>query len=144
MFHTGAQTRLLRTPNAAAFALAASLALLLTGCGPTVSDASLRPLGTSGVAERLDRNPNNTLLIDARSPNEFAEGSIPGAQNLTLRDLPPNFDRKRFDGYGAVIVFGTNPASGSARAVAKRLMAGGVSPVFFYEGGYEAWRRETR
>ena len=120
-------------------ALLALSTLTLSGCGPSISDASLRPLGTVELGDQLERNPNRVMLIDARSPSAFRDGTIPGAVNKTLRDVPADVDPRRFEGYKTVVVFGENPASGSARALAKRLMRAGVSDVYFYAGGYEAW-----
>ncbi len=121
--------------------LAAALTLAPAGCGSTVSDASLRPIAASEFSQRFERSPNSILLIDTRSASDFAAGTIPGARNITLLDVPPDVDTDRFDGYSLVVVFGDNPASATARAVAKRLMRAGVGNVYFYEGGYQEWTR---
>lgn len=140
-------TRPARRPAIArpAFAclLAASLAAI-PACAPNISDASLRPLSLAEVAQQRERNPNGTLLIDARGASEFQAGTLPGARNLTLRDIPADVNTDRFDGYDRIIVFGDNPASAPARALAKRLMRAGVKDVYFFEDGYEAWAASRR
>lgn len=136
---TNSRTSLFRCAPAAAI-----LALLTTlGCTTTTSDASLIEISRNDVAQWLTRKREGTLLIDVRPPDAFQTGTIPGAVNRELSDIRMTANPDDFETYDRVIVFGDNPASNRARAIAKRLLRIGVDDVYFFAGGYEAWTRET-
>jgi rhodanese-related sulfurtransferase len=143
MDRTTARRRFFRFAWVFAGLAAMGAAGVLAACTPNVSDASLTPMERAELADRLERNPNNVLLVDTRSPTDFRRGTIPGAVNLTLRDVPHDVDTERFERYGVVVVFGEDPGSATARAVAKRLLRRGVDNVYLYEGGVAAWPRLT-
>lgn len=81
------------------------------------------------------------LLVDPRHPRDFEAGRIPGARNLRLSEVPPEsrVDRS-LDRYGTIVVYGNDPASASARAMTKRLLAIGYSSVRWFPGGLEEWK----
>jgi rhodanese-related sulfurtransferase len=98
---------------------------------PLVSVAEMR-----GVLKG-DRTP---LLIDVRTPAEFAGVHAAGARSMPLDALDPS-------AVAAARIAPTDPIyvicqSGARSAKAcERLAAGGVGPVFSVEGGTAAWER---
>ncbi|GAA4436150.1 rhodanese-like domain-containing protein [Ravibacter arvi] len=73
------------------------------------------------------------LLVDVRSPGEFASGSVKGAVNIPLGSIEKEIDR--FKGKRSVVVFCASGArSGSARKVLER---NGIQNVL--NGG--TWRK---
>lgn len=113
--------------------------LATAGCSGRLSDAHIVYLDDARFQQAVLDRAEGTLLIDARSPDAFAAGTIPGAVNVQLRDVPVEEVRRRFAGYSRIIVFGQNPGSPRAAALSKRLLAGRVS-VETYLPGYERWR----
>jgi rhodanese-related sulfurtransferase len=102
---------------------------------PTVTTIS--PADFHRVRDSAGPHP---LLIDVRTPAEFASGHLPGARNLPLSDLNPS----------DVAASRTTPAdpvyvicqSGQWAATAcVRLTAAGVAPVISIDGGTAAWQR---
>jgi len=99
---------------------------------PVLAKADLQALRAAGAIVRL---------LDARGPQEFAAGSLPGAVNLTVENcrpqaagMPPSLD-------DSVIVFGQGRWDGRAYHVADRLRAWGYKNVRLYPGGLSDWSK---
>lgn len=91
--------------------------------------------------DRRDRGEADALLlIDPRSERRFAEAHIPGARNIRLPQVDPARDRDPgIERFRAIVVYGDDPASASARAMTKRLLAAGYRGVRLYAGGIKEW-----
>jgi len=135
---TRGSSRLVRLGPALPLILAASLGAL-SACAPSTSDRSLVVVDRAQLADRLSAARGEVLLIDVRPPEIYRQGTIPGAVNRGLTDIRMTTDPEEFEGYSRVIVFGQNPGSTRAPAVAKRLIRIGVDDVYYFEGGYDAW-----
>lgn len=125
--------------------LAAST-LLLGGCGiddTKIESVSLGELSTA-MANR-DKDSKALLLVDARAPQDFATGHLPGAKNILLSDLPEQRGRdKRLEVFDRIIVYGKDPASPTARGLVKRMLALDYDDVKLYPGGIEEWTGSGR
>ena len=108
---------------------------------PKVDDSRVVRVGVAEVASRLDRG-SNVLILDVRDPVRYAEGHIPSARRVHLPDVDPFEPTTAFAGYSALIVYGENPGSGTAMALAKRLMQARHKNVQLMEEGYERWRSD--
>ena len=74
-------------------------AMLLGACAaPKASDEAQKPAEatTSKVAQAKQAVAHGALLLDVRTPEEFAQGHIPGALNIPVDQL-----RARLDEVGA-------------------------------------------
>jgi rhodanese-related sulfurtransferase len=85
------------------------------------------------------RSNTNTVILDVRTPEEFAAGHIPGAKNIDINSL--DFDRKtgHLDKSKTYLV---NCASGgrSARACGK-LSKMNFENCYNLLGGMHAWEK---
>ena len=84
------------------------------------------------------RTKGKTVLLDVRTPEEFAKGHIPGAINADINS--PNFTAKaaQFDKKQTVLV---NCHAGSRGAIASAELAKmGFKTVCNLEGGLDAWK----
>lgn len=57
------------------------LAVMLTGCGPAPDNNVVGELSGEELMARLDAG-NAPLILDVRTPEEYAAGHIPGAVNI--------------------------------------------------------------
>jgi phage shock protein E len=74
------------------------------------------------LVEKLSQNP---MLVDVRSPSEFASGSVPGAINIPVDQITANLSK--FKGKENIIVF---CRSGARSAMAKdALNRSGIADV---------------
>jgi rhodanese-related sulfurtransferase len=91
---------------------------------------------TSGVAEVQARRAE-ALLLDVRTPAEFAEAHIPGSVLHPLSDLDPAaVKRLAAAKSGCVIVC---RSGNRARQAAAKLAAAGVPDLIVLDGGVLAW-----
>jgi rhodanese-related sulfurtransferase len=132
-------------PRAATIVAAlGAVAFMLGGCDKNTRDTDIKFVRVSEVRTLVDRRDRGDaealLLVDPRSEKAFAEGHIPGARNLRLpqvdakKDPDPQIER-----YDRIVVYGEDPASASARGMAKRLLAVGYKGVRLYAGGLKEW-----
>lgn len=62
--------------------VAAAAALLLSGCGGEATPAGVRTVPAQDAVAVVAED--DTVVIDVRTPEEFAEGHLAGARNLSL------------------------------------------------------------
>jgi rhodanese-related sulfurtransferase len=81
-------------------------------------------------------NGRNAVVVDVRTPEEFATGSLPGARNIPV----DKFDQKLRDikkDKPLIVVCATGSRGGKAAA---QLRANGYGEVYVLAGGLAAWR----
>ena len=120
--------------------------LLIAGCtenGTRVKNGGLREIDAQRAMQMVrdgETNGNAPLLLDVRTPAEFAEGHIPGALNLDYRS--PSFagELEKLDKSKTYIVYcRAGNRSANARAVMERM---GFINVYNLFGGFLEWEKE--
>ena len=107
---------------------------------PSAEDNKGNAISLQALKEKLEQS--GIIILDARSPDEFAEGHIPGAKNLpyyefsekasvVLRDIPR--DRE-------IITYCEGLECSNAEDLAFLLKENGYAQVKVFEGGWEEWR----
>jgi len=97
---------------------------------------------TSLQGVRQVARDSNTILVDARSRNQYAAGTVPGAQAILAGEVSKaEQDRRlRYLDHGTrMIVFADSAAD--ARAVAEELARNAYSNASYYDGGYADLKR---
>lgn len=124
--------------------LAATLGLTPGGCASKVSDVDLEDevATLKDVQKAADKPALGILLVDARSRAEWEAERIGQSTNLSLTQVSGREGEKdpRLAKFSQIIVFGENPGSATARAMAKKLMTTGYSNVKFFPGGMMEWK----
>ncbi len=84
----------------------------------------------------------SSLFIDARSPEEYARGHIPGALNLPAKDFDSRFPgfADRIESAKSIIVYCRSVECSDAVEVAEKLRDLIPSSVGVFDRGWEAWR----
>lgn len=85
---------------------------------------------------------SGAVLIDVRSPAEFAAGAIPGAINIPVDELRERMDEVRALAEGHEVI--VHCAVGVRGHVACRILAGHDIPARNLDGGYKTWAAGTR
>jgi rhodanese-related sulfurtransferase len=87
------------------------------------------------------RDDKTAVFLDARSPEEFKAGSVPGARNLTLGDVKKAKDDGRLpmeDHNTRIIVFGRDGAQ--ARAATEAIAKEAFHNVSYFGGSFDDLR----
>ena len=117
------------------------LALPLAGCGGSGGDAGggVTPISAETL---LDSPPPNALLLDVRTPEEFAKGHVPGAINIPYDALPARLGELEGGKDRAVVVY---CESGRRAGKAESTLAeNGYTNLHHLEGDMKAWRAAGR
>jgi rhodanese-related sulfurtransferase len=125
------------------------LSTMLSGCGKSnISDKKIQYIDLPRAVElyELQQRENDTaLFIDARKPERFAQGHIPGARNLRTPDIDLRYGTDpALERYKNLIVYGENPGTATVNAMAKRLIEVGYNGfvkkrVKVFPGGWHEW-----
>lgn len=97
---------------------------------------TLRPPETTECLELAALGTADALVIDVRSPEEFAAAHVAGAVNIPLDELP---SRASALPKGRVIVTVCGKGGGRSERAAEQLRASGFSPARSLCGGTQAW-----
>jgi rhodanese-related sulfurtransferase len=79
-------------------------------------------------------NSRNAVIVDVRTPQEFATGSLPGARNVAVDKVDEKAIKKDKP---LIVVCATGSRAGKAAA---QLRARGYGEVYVLAGGIAAWR----
>lgn len=125
--------------------------LLVPGVGcsrSNISDKKIQYVTLSRAVELFEqqqRENNTALFIDARNPERFSAGHIPGARNLRTPDVDLRYGTDpALERYKNLIVYGENPGTATVNAMAKRLIEVGYNGfvkkrVKVFPGGWQEW-----
>lgn len=95
---------------------------------PSISPAELEARRATGKAP---------LVIDVRTPEEFADGHIPGAVNIGYEEVAARMDELDAP-YGVALYCMVGPR---ARKGESALLERGYENVLHIEGGFSAWKQ---
>lgn len=115
--------------------LAAAIALGAMAATP----ASIEP---ATVVERLAWGDRSLVLLDVRTPAEFAEGHLPGAINIPHTDLEARLaELEKSKGQDIVVYCRSGNRSEQALGVLRKA---GFERLFHLKGDYLGWSGEKR
>ena len=78
------------------------------------------------------------MILDVRSPGEFAAGHVPGAVNVPFTSVLAGSDGPRAQGFDTIVYCGHGPRAWLAAAALRRH---GHARVTYLRGHMAAWRR---
>jgi len=120
----------------------------LGGCRGSVSDKKIDFIDLNRAMELHDewqQDQQKVLFIDVRNAERFADGRIQGARNIRVNEIDLRYEADpELLEYDHLIVYGENPGSASARAMAKRMIEGGYNTILktrvrLFLGGWVVW-----
>jgi rhodanese-related sulfurtransferase len=116
--------------------------------GEAVADSLLAPGTTSDRPLLINRRQltslikaGNTVLIDARTPEEFAAGHLPGAVNISFELLGEFVERMdALPRQAWLVCYCDGPPCDKGEMLARELFAKGFTGAAFYNDGLDDWK----
>jgi rhodanese-related sulfurtransferase len=125
-----------RRPHFLAFLLSGMLLLAACG-GSTTTDAGLALTAVDEVEDIVSEPPADLVVLDIRTPEEFAAGHIAGAINI---DYYADDFEQRLEALDRDVPYVMYCNSGNRSSSTLPLMDSiGFSEVYELEGGIQAW-----
>jgi phage shock protein E len=119
----------------------AALVLLAAGCGgsaeTTVQEALIETISPADAADLIAAAPAGLVVLDVRTPEEFASGHLAGAVNLDFYAATFSIDLTALDAEVPYILY---CRAGNRSAEAREMMRSfGFREVHEIAGGINAW-----
>lgn len=126
-----------------ALVLAATLLIApIAGCTADESDTGDAGVTTLSAESWLSSPPPNALLLDVRTPEEYAQGHVPGAVNIPYDEVADRLDELEGGKERAIVVYcESGKRAGRAEST---LAAQGYTNLHHLEGDMKAWRAAGR
>jgi len=104
-----------------------------------LEDNNIQVVSLDEVRYFLERP--DTIIVDARSPEEYSLGHIPEALNIPADEFDRVWEaqRERFEEAGLVICYCSGSSCGSSDEVAELLQERGIEKVAVFMDGIPAW-----
>ena len=110
------------------------IATLLCGCGNGKNHEAVKTVGVEDFASAMTQK--DVRLIDVRTPKEYSEGHLAGAENIDVK--APDFAERIKDIKGTVAVY---CRGGKRSLTAAKQLAGQGCTVYNLDGGILAWQK---
>ena len=115
-------------------------ALLLTGCGVAAEqEASYRQINMEEAAEIMEKE-SGYIILDVRTPEEFAEKHIPGALNIPNEAIGTDEIPELPDKQQLILVYCRS--GNRSKQASEKLVAQGYTNIVEF-GGINDWTGET-
>ena len=123
--------------------IALAVALPVAACSPEPQHYEARMstarTDASMVADWIIQGRNDFLVLDLRTPAEFAKGHLPGAVNLDPADLSKASVLRQLPTYKKLVFYG---AEDRQPQLLQPVFARGLH-VLTITGGYESWQHDV-
>ena len=123
------------------FIVSLFLLFSLVACAQQQKGKAITTVGVEKF-EKLLSQEKNAILLDVRTPEEFAEGHLPKAKNINIFDATFDQQVSKFPKTQAVFVY-CRSGHRSMNA-ARRLKKLGFKKVYNLDGGIMAWEAQKK
>ena len=112
----------------------------MTGCLATsqISDADVLVIEYERLVELLNNPKHGIVLVDVRSPAQYAKSHIPGAINIPINKLRPA--HPHLVQAKNIVVYSQEITDMLSRAASKTLLRSGYKSVHNFQGGLNMWK----
>ena len=107
---------------------------------PASAAAAVAPMSQEALLEHQSRHPDHLFVLDVRTPQEYAEGHVPGAVNVPYDQLASRLAEVPKD-KDVVLYCKSGRRAGIA---AETLTANGYTRLSHLEGDMPAWLAKGR
>lgn len=116
--------------------IAATLFAAVAGAGETAV------IDQTALLKRIDAKDASLIILDVRSPGEFAAGHVPGAINIPYTHLPARISELPSAAEKDLVLYCTIGVR--AEIAASRLRENGFTRLLHLEGDMKQWQKKQR
>lgn len=107
-----------------------------------IAETPVATITSDKLVERIEKQDKDIVILDVRTPDEFAAGHVPGARNIPHDQLPNRIAELAGAKDKEVVVY---CRSGKRAAVAQETLAKhGFGRITHLEGDMLRWQEEKR
>lgn len=119
-------------------------ALLATACllAGTADAGETAAISQEALLQRLAAKDSSLIVLDVRTPEEFAQGHVPGAFNIPYTHLPARIAELPAAADKDIVVYCTVGAR--AERAASRLRENGFKRLLHLDGDMDKWLEKRR
>lgn len=108
-----------------------------------ISHAADTPrIDQASLLKRIEKKDTSMVILDVRTPEEFAAGHVPGAINIPYTHLPSRISEVADSGDKDIVVYCTIGVR--AERGAQRLRENGFTKLLHLDGDMKAWEAQKR
>lgn len=116
--------------------------LFALSIGPGVFAADTVDIKPEALLERTAKKDRNLVILDVRTPEEFAQGHVPGAKNIPHDQLPNRIAELMGDKNKEIVLYCRSGRR--AGMAAETLKANGFDKLLHLEGDIQKWTEANR
>jgi thioredoxin len=120
------------------FVLGISSMLVLASCGSNTNTGAGMVSGDAEMFDSLITALNDEQIVDVRTPEEFAEGHLKGAQNIDWQNGDFAINVGALDKSRPVLVY--CHSGNRSKQAADYLFNNGFTTVYELDGGFSSWQ----
>lgn len=123
------------------FARSLLAAAALTFAAVSHADGTAK-IDQTSLLKRIEKKDSSMLILDVRTPEEFAAGHVPGAINIPYTHLPSRISEVADAADKDIVLYcatGIRSEQG-----AQRLRENGFTKLFHLDGDMTAWEAQKR
>ena len=115
---------------------------VLAGAAVTQADEPTPLIKQDALLKRIEQKDASMIILDVRTPEEFAAGHIAGAVNIPYTHLPARLSELPDAGDKDIVLYCATGVR-SERA-AERMREQGYSRILHLDGDMKAWEEKNR
>lgn len=96
----------------------------------------------TSLLKRIEKNDSSMVILDVRTPEEFAKGHVPGAINIPYTHLPARISEVADAADKDIVVYCT--VGIRAEKGAERLRENGFTRLLHLDGDMKVWEEKKR
>ncbi len=128
------------TKRALPFLFGAFISVQIVSCNPLKVIVGIENISQTNLLRQLETK-QAPLIIDVRSPSEYAAGHIPGAINIEFRQLQKRIDEIIQFRNSTIVVYCETGLR--VQVVEIALLQAGFKSILHLEGHMSAWRSNS-
>ena len=108
----------------------------------TSADEPTPRIQQDALLKRIEQKDTSMIILDVRTPEEFAAGHVPGAINIPYTHLPARLSELPDAGDKEVILYCATGVR--AERAARRMREQGYARLLHLDGDMKAWDEKNR